>query len=284
MSTENITPENWYTEIYPNDGAALSLEIRNKIHDEQTPYQRLEIYETTHFGRLMTLDGLVMLTDRDNFIYHEMMTHPALYTHPNPRRVAIIGGGDCGCLKEVLKHEGVESATQIELDERVTRVSEEFFPELCTANTDTRARLEFVDGIKWIAEAETGSLDVIIVDSTDPVGPAAGLFSADFYTDCHRVLGENGILVVQSESPLLHLSLMENIRAAMDEAGFDHMTRLLFPQYTYPSGWWSASLASKNISPVNFRFEDSARKGFKTRYYNAAIHAAAMALPEFMCE
>ena len=124
MPTDKLTPGNWFTEIYPEHGAAFSLKIRKKIHQEQTPYQLLEIYDTEAFGKLMALDGLVMLCSLDNFIYHEMMTHTALFTHPYPKRIAIVGGGDCGCLKEVLKHSTVESAVLIELDERVTRVSE----------------------------------------------------------------------------------------------------------------------------------------------------------------
>ena len=130
----------WYTEQWADQAAAISLKIADKLHDEQSPYQRIEIYETEGFGTLMTLDGLVMLTDRDNFIYHEMLSHPALLTHPHPQKVLIIGGGDCGTLREVLKHDSVTEAQQVELDERVTRVAEIYFPELCQSNTDTRAQ------------------------------------------------------------------------------------------------------------------------------------------------
>jgi spermidine synthase len=175
-----ISNKNWYTEEWAGQGAAISLKLKNKVHEEKSPYQRIEIYETETFGTLMTLDGLVMVTDRDNFIYHEMLSHPALFTHPDPKRVLIIGGGDCGTLHEVLKHKLVEVAEQVELDERVTRVSEKFFPELCESNRDPRVRLHFADGIKWVADAQPGTYDVIIIDSTDPVGPAAGLFSEAF--------------------------------------------------------------------------------------------------------
>src|SRR3989304_9354068 len=149
----------WYTEEWAGQGSAISLKIKDKVHDEQSTYQRIEIYETETFGTLMTLDGLVMVTDRDNFIYHEMMSHPALFTHPNPRRVLIIGGGDCGTLHQVLKHGAVALAEQVELDERVTRVAEKFFPTLCESNSDSRARLRFADGIKWVADAASGSGD-----------------------------------------------------------------------------------------------------------------------------
>lgn len=274
--------QSWYTEQWAEQGAAISLKIRDKVHDEQSLYQRIEIYETDTFGTLMTLDGLVMVTDRDNFIYHEMMSHPALFTHPIPKRVLIIGGGDCGTLREVLRHDGVELAEQVELDERVTRVAEKFFPALCESNHDPRARLRFADGIKWVADAAPGSYDLIVVDSTDPVGPAAGLFSETFYRDCLRALNVNGVLVGQSESPLFHAELIHSVQGALSLAGFNSVATLTFPQCTYPSGWWSATLACKNGSPTRFREADAAGKSFPTRYYNAAIHRAALAEPEFL--
>lgn len=274
----------WYTEEWADQGSAISLKLREKVHDEQSPYQRIEIYETETFGTLMTLDGLVMVTDRDNFIYHEMMSHPALFAHPCPRRVLIIGGGDCGTLREVLKHPTVEVAEQVELDERVTRVAEKFFPELCVSNNDARAHLLFEDGIKWVADARAASYDVIIVDSTDPVGPAAGLFAEEFYRNCFRALGSHGIIAGQSESPLFHPALIKSMHQALRAAGFLDVATLGFPQCTYPSGWWSATLACKDASLSGFREEAAASKEFATRYYNLGIHTAAMATPEFLFE
>ncbi len=279
MSLDNT----WYTEQWAEQGSAISLKIKRKLHDEQSTYQHIEIWETESFGRLMTLDGLVMVTDRDNFIYHEMMSHPALFTHPDPRRVLVIGGGDCGTLREVLRHPGVELAEQVELDERVTRVAEQFFPALCEANSDPRARLLFTDGIRWAAQAAEGSYDVIIVDSTDPVGPAAGLFSETFYRDCCRALGPHGVLVGQSESPLFHADLIRRMQAAMRAAGFAAAATVHFPQCTYPSGWWSATLAGKSGPPAgSIRREAARHKPFPTRYYNLDIHLAALALPEYL--
>jgi spermidine synthase len=274
--------KNWYTEEWSGQGSALSLKIKDKVHDEQSTYQRIEVYETETFGTLMTLDGLVMVTDRDNFIYHEMMSHPALFTHPDPKRVLVIGGGDCGTLREVLKHDTVELAEQVELDERVTRVAEKFFPELCASNNDPRARLHFQDGIRWVADAEPGSYDVIIVDSTDPVGPAAGLFSEAFYRHCRRALRAHGIVVGQSESPLFHADLIRSMQRALRAAGFRDVATLGFPQCTYPSGWWSATLAGKDTPLASFRMAEAAARNFPTRYYNRDIHLAARAVPEFM--
>ncbi len=274
--------DNWYTEEWSGQGSAISLKIKTKVHEEKSPYQRIEIYETETFGTLMTLDGLVMVTDRDNFIYHEMMSHPALFTHPDPKRVLIVGGGDCGTLREVLKHPQVELVEQVELDERVTRVAEKFFPELCESNRDPRARLHFADGIQWVADAKPGSYDVIIVDSTDPVGPAAGLFSQTFYENCRRALGAHGIVAGQSESPLFHAELIKSMHVALRAAGFADTATLQFPQCTYPSGWWSATLASCDGHTTAFRTSAAANKSFATRYYSRDIHAGALAVPEFL--
>ncbi len=271
----------WFTETCPAEGSAFSLKIKRKLHEERSPYQLIEIYETERFGRLMTLDGLVMLTDRDNFIYHEMLTHPALFTHARPRRVLIIGGGDCGSLREVLRHPEIETVEQVEIDERVTRVAERFFPQLCEANSDERARLHFADGIEWAARAAPASYDVILVDSTDPIGPAAGLYAEAFYRDCHRALGVDGVLAAQSESPLYHLRLMQRMHTALRGAGFADAASLHFPQCSYPSGWWTVTLASKRGSVSQFRERAAARKRFPTLYYDRAVHAAALALPPF---
>lgn len=270
----------WFTEVYPKDGSALSIAIKGKLHEEQSAFQHLEIYDTEAFGRLMVIDGCTMVSERDNFLYHEMMTHPVLYTHPNPKSVWIIGGGDCGSLREVLKHPEVESAVQIEIDERVTRLAEQYFPELCESNDDPRAQLLFIDGIQWVKDAAEASVDVIIVDSTDPVGPAEGLFNEAFYRECLRCLRPDGILVQQSESPLFHMPLIESMHKTMRAAGFSNTRTLFFPQFIYPSGWWSATLAGKG-DLTRFREDATRAKPFATRYYNADIHRAAFAAPEF---
>lgn len=276
-----LNKDQWFTEICEEGGSAFSFKVSEKLHDEQTAFQHIEIYATEKFGNLMVIDGFVMLTTRDNFIYHEMLSHPALFTHPSPEHVVIIGGGDCGTLREVMRHDGVTRALQVEIDERVTRLAEEFFPELCTANTDSRAGLLFADGIRWMKDADHGSVDVIIVDSTDPIGPAEGLFTEAFYRDCYHALGEEGILVQQSESPLYHMDIIKPMRQAMQAAGFSDTQTLLFPQTCYPSGWWSATLAGKQPLDNRFREADADSKRFETRYYNAAIHHAALAQPEF---
>jgi spermidine synthase len=272
--------DQWFSEAVNSDGSAFSLKIKRKLHEEQSEFQFLEIYETEHFGNLMVIDGCTMVSTRDNFFYHEMMSHPVLFTHPNPKKVWIIGGGDCGTLKEVLKHPGVEQAIQIDIDERVTRLAEIYFPELCESNHDPRAELKFIDGIKWVKDAAPNSVDIIIIDSTDPVGPAEGLFCAEFYKDCFNCLTENGIVIQQSESALFHMKILAEMRGEMQTAGFSHLQTLFFPQCLYPSGWWSATFASK-AELGQFREQDALHKSFDTVYYNSEIHKASFAKPEF---
>jgi spermidine synthase len=276
--------DNWFTEIAPEAGMALSFKLKQKLHEEHSAYQHIEIYATEDFGTLMVIDGCVMLTARDNFIYHEMLTHPALFTHPAPRRVLIVGGGDCGTLHEALKHPEVERVVQVEIDERVTRLAERYFPELCESNNDPRAEFRFEDGIAWIGQSAPGSLDVIIVDSTDPVGPAEGLFGAPFYSACFKALAFGGLIVQQSESPLLHQPILEQMYRGLEQAGFGAIKTLGFPQPCYPSGWWSATLARKHAPIELFREDDANYRPFKTRYYSPSVHRAALALPPFVLD
>jgi spermidine synthase len=273
----------WFTEPCEECGSAFSLSIKKKLHEEQSEFQKIEIYETEKFGNLMVIDGFVMLTDRDNFLYHEMIAHPALYQHANPKKVVVIGGGDCGTMKEVLKHPEVEEAWQVEIDERVTRLSEQYFPSLCESNNDPRANFYFGDGIQWVKDAEPESIDIIIIDSTDPIGPAEGLFTEPFYRDCIKAMRDGGILVQQSESPLFHMKhIIAPLHKAMRNAGFQTTKTLHFPQCVYPSGWWTVTMAQKNGNLDTMREEDIRNKPFDTEYYNLDIHRAASAQPEFV--
>lgn len=276
---------NWFTEECIESGTAFSLQIHEKLHEEQTPHQKIEIYSTNNFGHLMVIDGYIMLTERDNFIYHEMMSHPALFSHPNPENILIIGGGDCGTLREVTNHECVKKITQVEIDQRVTDLSLEFFPELCEKNNDPRIELVFNDAIQWIKNAQSKSIDLIIVDSTDPIGPAEGLFSTPFYKDCIRALKTDGLIVQQSESPLIHFeSIIQPMHHCMQQAGFKKTKLLYFPIASYPSGWWTATVASKNKEIQFAREEESKVLDFTTRYYNHAVHNACFASPQFISE
>jgi spermidine synthase len=276
-----LDQDQWFIEEDEVGGSIFGVKLREHLHSEQTDFQKIDIYATEKFGNVMVIDGFFMLTARENFIYHEMMSHPALFTHPSPENVVIIGGGDCGTLREVLKHGRVTHALQVEIDERVTRLAEEFFPELCVSNNDSRAEFFFGDGIQWMRDADPGSVDIIIVDSTDPIGPAEGLFTEAFYRDCLNALGDDGILVQQSESPLYHMEIINPMHKAMRAAGFADTRSLFFPQPCYPSGWWTATMASRRPLDGSFRKQDVVNKAFDTQYYNAGIHHAALAMPEF---
>jgi len=278
MSLDNT----WFSEPVDATGTAFSLKLGERVHSEQTPFQKIEIFKTETFGWLMTIDGCTMVSTRDNFLYHEMMSHPALNSHPAPEHVVIVGGGDCGTLREVLKHPEVKTATQVEIDERVTRLSEQYFPELCVANNDPRAALFFGDGLAWMKEVAPASLDVIIIDSTDPVGPAEGLFGAKFYVDCLRALKPGGLLIQQSESPILHLPLITEMHKFMRQAGFAQTRLIHFPQTIYPSGWWSGSIAQKTAGPLAARLDEKAIEAMDCQFYNIDTHAAAFALPTFV--
>ncbi|KZN37177.1 spermidine synthase [Pseudoalteromonas luteoviolacea S2607] len=278
----NLEANRWFTEISDRDGSAFSLRINKKLDEVQSPFQKVEMYETTDFGNLMIIDGCTMVSTRENFFYHEMMSHPALFAHPAPKNVVIIGGGDCGTLREVLKHPDVESVTQIDIDEVVTQMSLKYFPELCASNDDPRATVMFDDGIKYMRDAAASSIDVIIVDGTDPVGPGEGLFNHAFYTSCLNALREGGILIQQSESPLMHMPLLQDMRRAMKDVGFADLQTLPFPQPIYPSGIWSATLARKGSAFAGFREQDADEAEFATEYYNSGIHKGALATPNFM--
>ncbi len=276
------TNNKWFTEQCEEGGTAFSLELTQKLHEEVTDFQKIEIYATKTFGNLMVIDGFVMLTQRDNFIYHEMLTHPALFTHPEPKNVVIVGGGDCGTLKEVAKHSCVQKITQVEIDKSVTKLSEQYFPELCEANNDPRVELLFEDAIVWMKKAEASTIDLIIVDSTDPIGPAEGLFSTPFYQDCIQSLKADGLLVQQSESPLIHLeNIIKPMQNCMLKAGFKDIKLLFFPLPSYPTGWWTATIANKN--EVAFAREIECKKqNIPTSYYNYKIHQACFAAPQFL--
>ncbi|MEQ3512202.1 polyamine aminopropyltransferase [Pseudoalteromonas sp. BZB3] len=278
----NLEANRWFTEISDRDGSAFSLRINKKLDEIQSPFQKVEMFETTDFGNLMIIDGCTMVSTRENFFYHEMMSHPALFSHPAPKNVVIIGGGDCGTLREVLKHPSVETVKQIDIDEVVTQMSLKYFPELCESNNDPRATVMFDDGIKYMREATPESIDVIIVDGTDPVGPGEGLFNHAFYTSCLNALRPGGIMIQQSESPLMHMPLLLEMRDAMKDVGFADLQTLPFPQPIYPSGLWSATMARKVEQFAGFREQDVETATFDTEYYNVGIHKGALATPNFM--
>ncbi len=269
----------WQIEYFKSAGTCFGLEVSEKLHSEQSPYQKIEVFETKALGKLLTLDDCFMVSTKDNYFYHEMITHPAILAHHAPKNIAIIGGGDCGTLKECLKHKDVEKVTQIDIDERVTRVSELFFPELCDQNKDERAHLLFQDGVQWIKDQQDESIDILIIDSTDPVGFAEALFKEAFQRDCLTKMAPGGIIIQQSESPVLHIdTVISPLHNSLQAAGFSSPKTLGFPQPVYPSGYWSVTMAIKGQADwKNHRCTDETANQLNTNYYSIDIHNSSFA-------
>lgn len=272
--------ELWYTEKQtPNVG--ITCKVKETLLVEQTPYQHLAIIETEQFGRMLVLDGMVQTTIVDEFVYHEMITLVGLNTHPHPRRVLIIGGGDGGALREVVRHPRVEKATMVEIDGQVVEASKRFLPEISSAmKGHPKAEVLIEDGIHYVSQHKN-EFDVIIVDSTEPVGPAIGLFSADFYQSIFQALKEDGLFVAQTESPFFNTDLIR--RVFQDVSRIYPLTKLYLASIpTYPSGLWSFTLGSKKYDPEKITAEHC--PDFPTRYYNPTLHRAAFRLPQFVEE
>lgn len=271
--------ELWYTEKQtPN--LSFSCKITRTLHTEQTEFQDLAVVDTVQFGRMLVLDGMVMTTEKDEFIYHEMITHVALNTHPNPKRVLVVGGGDGGAIREILKHPSVETAVLAEIDARVVEVCQEYLPGIAGALTDPRVTLAIGDGVEHVRKNK-GQYDVILIDSTEPVGPAVGLFSREFYQDVYAALTPEGIMVAQSESPFVNQDVIRMIH---------HNLKGVFPlNYlylasipTYPSGLWSFTLASKVHHPL--KVNPAKIQPLQTKYYSPEVHFNAFKLPVFVAE
>ena len=274
----------WYTEKH-TDAAGITLRIRKSLFSGESEFQKLDIVETDEYGRMMLLDGLVMVTERDEFVYHDMITHPALFTHPNPKKVLVIGGGDGGTIREIVRHPEVELAVLCEIDGLVIEKSIELLPSMACEidGSNPKVKLHVDDGIAYIKE-HRGEFDIILVDSTDPIGPAVGLFEEGFYQTVFAALKEDGIMVAQSESPFYHADIQKdmyhNLRAVFPIV---EMYQAFIP--TYPSGLWSFAFASKQYHPIkDFDRERAAQRKFHTRYYNEDLHLGAFMLPTFARE
>jgi len=274
----------WYTEKH-SENVGITMKVSKTLFSGKSEFQQLDILETLEYGRMMLLDGLVMVTERDEFVYHDMIAHPALFTHPAPKKVLVIGGGDGGSIREIVKHPGVELAVLCEIDGLVIEKSIELLPSMACEidGSNPRVKLHVDDGLAYIRDHQN-EFDVILVDSTDPIGPAVGLFEEDFYKLVLAALKADGIMVAQSESPFYHAeiqkSMYANLRAVFPIV---EMYQAFIP--TYPSGLWSFAFASKKYHPVgDFDRERAAGRGFHTRYYNEDLHLGAFMLPTFARE
>lgn len=271
--------ELWYTE-YQTDKVGITCKTKQTHHVEKTEYQELALIETEQFGRMLVLDGTVQTTEEDEFVYHEMITHIPLFTHRNPRKALVIGGGDGGAIREIIKHTTIEKAILVEIDRRVVEVSKEFLPEISCALDDKRVEVKITDGIKYVKEHKN-EFDVIMVDSTDPVGPAVGLFAIDFYKYIYEALKDDGIFVAQTESPFFHKDLIRKV--FKDVESIFPIARLYTCAIpTYPSGYWSFTMGSKKYDPLEIGIDKI--PSINTKYYCPQIHRAAFALPKFVAE
>jgi len=268
-----------------HQGYAQSFEIERVLFRDKTEHQDLIIFETSTFGRVMALDDIVQVTTRDEFIYHEMMTHVPILAKGDVTNVLIIGGGDGGILREVLRHTGVEHATMVELDRTVVDLCQEHFPDISDgAFDDPRTDLIIADGVKYVAETDR-RFDVVIVDSTDPIGPGEVLFTESFYADCHRVLKAGGVLVTQNGVPFFQPQEATNTFLRMGKAFADNgFYTAVVPTYIggfMTLGWGTddASLRDVALPTLQQRFNAAQ---ITTRYYSPEMHQAAFALPPFI--
>lgn len=269
--------EMWFTEKQTPD-VGITCRMNKTLHVEKSEFQDIALIETRQFGRMLVLDGAVQTTVEDEFVYHEMITHVPLFTHPEPKKVVVIGGGDGGAIREILKHPSIQKAYLVEIDKKVVDVSKKYLPEISCALDDERAEVVIEDGIKFVKENK-GEFDVIMVDSTDPIGPAVGLFAKDFYQSIYEALKDDGIFVAQTESPFFSKELIS--RVFRDIKGIFPITKLyLCSVPTYPSGLWSFTMGSKKYNPLEI--PDGRIRELDTKYYCREIHRAAFALPKFV--
>lgn len=270
--------ELWFTEKQ-SDNLRMSYRIGSTLVTEKTDYQELAVVDTLQYGRMLILDDFVMTTEKDEFVYHEMISHVPLFTHPNPKEVLVVGGGDGGVIREVLKHSSVERAVLAEIDPKVIQRSREWLPSISKALDSDRCELMVGDGIAHVKEHKK-AYDVIISDSTDPIGPAVGLFEEDFYMSCWEALKDDGIFVAQTESPFLHGDLIRQTFRRISSVF--PITRLYLATIpTYPGSLWSFTIGSKVHDPLGDTRLPMAIP-IETKYYSPAIHRAAFILPPFV--
>jgi spermidine synthase len=272
----------WYSE-YQTERLRIGFKIRETLHRVRTAYQDLLILDTYEYGRMMVLDGMVMLSDYDEFAYHEMIVHVPMCLHPNPKSVLVVGGGDGGSVREVLRHPSVERVVMCEIDEEVVNASRKYFPRISCKLDDPKVELMIRDAVEYVKNpGET--FDVAIIDSTDPIGPSLGLFTPSFYRNLYQCLGKDGIAAAQSESFYLHPNHVRDIYKKYKQL-FPHVAVYCSNIPTYPTGYWAFTLGSKTKDPLKDWSRERARKlELELRYYNADIHQSAFALPNMFRE
>lgn len=276
--------ELWFTEMH-NENSKFSMKVKKHLFSTQSPFQKIDVLDTYEYGRVLIIDGFIMLTEKDEFVYHEMIVHVPMAVNPNIENVLVIGAGDGGTLRELIRYKTVNTIDFVEIDEKVVEVSKEYLPFVNRGFNDARINTYYEDGVKFVMDKEN-IYDLIIIDSTDPIGPGEGLFTTEFYNNCYRALKEDGILVNQSESAYFKEDRREFQRAIgkLKEI-FPIATAYQANIPTYPSGNWLFGFASKKYDPLkDHRLAEWKRLGLETKYYNENLHKGAFYLPNYILE
>ncbi|MBO8141349.1 MAG: polyamine aminopropyltransferase [Firmicutes bacterium] len=274
--------ELWLRET-ESDDLHINVRVSRVLHQERSPYQDIAIVDTPGLGRALVLDGIVQTTVRDEFYYHEMLAHVPLFSHPCPRRVLVVGGGDGGTVREVLKHRTVQAVDLVEIDERVIDVCRRHLPELSRGLHDPRVNIIVADALEYVKDV-TGRYDVALIDSSDPLGPAVGLFNETFYRNVFRALADGGLMVAQTESPFTTPDLVRDTFAAVGRAFVGGAYVYLSPVPIYSLGEWSFTVGTKGPDPRAPRPGVQEPLDFRTRYYTPDVHRAVFALPRYVQE
>ncbi|MGB0885731.1 MAG: polyamine aminopropyltransferase [Chitinophagales bacterium] len=274
----------WLTD--KNDSIASSFRHTGEIlFREKTPFQTVEVLDTYAYGKMLVIDKMVMTSEKDEFVYHEMITHPAMLLHKNPKNILVIGAGDGGTIKELFKHSSIEKITMVEIDEAVVNASKAHFPEISKEFANPKLELIIGDGIQFVKDAKDKTYDIVIIDSSDPVGPAEGLFSETFFANVYRILKQDGIMAAQSESPRFNEQACQELFEVYDKVfGTENVHPYLAYIPTYPSGQWAFAFCSKSGIHPSKDFNDSLGNLKDLKYYNEALHYGAFALPNFVKE
>lgn len=272
----------WYYENWTKN-TRFGINYEEHLHHEKTSFQEIDFYKSKEWGIFFTLDGLMMLTEKDEFIYHEMIVHPALNTNPNIKTVLVIGGGDGGTVRELLRYSSIKKIDLVEIDKRVIELSKKYIPNIVDSIKDSRVTTHITDGVKFVSDAPKNIYDLIIIDSTDPIGEGAGLFTATFYNNCYSILTDEGILINQNESPYFKKYQKEMIRAHDKLKNIFPICKIYqFHQAVYPSGHWLFGFSSKKLDPLKNHQINKAN--LKTKYYNDKIHIGSFMLPTYVNE
>ncbi len=269
----------WYTENHTDD-VKLSLRVEKQLASVQSEFQRIDVFQSVEFGRILTLDGYLMVTEKDEYIYHEMIIHVPMATNPNIKKVLVVGAGDGGAVRELARYKTVEKIDMVEIDKAVVDVCKEYLPQTACSLDDERVTIYYEDGLRFVRN-KVDEYDLIIVDSTDPFGVGEGLFTKEFYGNCYKALSEDGILVNQNESTF-YTSYSNSMKRAHSRIKAFFPTALVYQAHipTYPSGHWLFGFASKKYDPrTDLHDEWWNSLGIKTKYYNTVLHKGCFAIP-----